>query len=573
MGSGKTEAAFALAARMLNAGHCDGVFMGLPTMTTADSQASRQAESYRLLFAAGSDPSLTLAHSAAQRSAVLADARASSGRWLTDDRRRRLLADVCVGTIDQALLAAMPTRFAALRIFGLFSKVLIVDEVHAFDGYTSALIEGLLALHAALGGSAILLSATLTAEAKSRFCSAFAAAARFPAPRAEVLGAPAYPLVTEISNHGGAAHAVAPAPRAPRDRKLAFVRSEAEAEAAVLRASDEGCCVAWIRNTVEQAICTARKLAGMHGDVACFHSRMAEADRAERRCALMARFGKNSTPEERAGGVVVATSVIEQSLDLDFDLVVVDLRPMDGILQAFGRAIRHPRDESGRRLPDGQRDRRPDRPLLVLAPDHADVRGASWYSALLGRAAFVHGDTALLWRTARALSDAGEVRYDNMRELIEAAACERLDAPCPTCLSPAAVTAEGKQIAKRGQGRLVSSGFGPTTGYVDTGGVWDDERIPTRDGDDTVEVVLVRTEDGGTRPYRGEGWASGILRVRVKDFASGVLETGRAAAGVPGYPGAYAVPLRLTEEGSLSHDGSTIRPCVIGPVFGLEWRT
>lgn len=52
------------------------------------------------------------------------------GDWLAVSRRRALLADIGVRTIDQALLAVLPTRFATLRNWGLSRKVLIVDEAH-----------------------------------------------------------------------------------------------------------------------------------------------------------------------------------------------------------------------------------------------------------------------------------------------------------------------------------------------------------------------------------------------------------------------------------------------------------
>ena len=180
-GSGKTEAAVTLAHRLLAAGRADGIFLGLPTMATANAMFGRLANSYRSLFVPEARPSLALAHSradldprfaAALQSEVLppaartvdpADepAEAHCAAWLAEDRRRALLAQVGVGTLDQALLAALPVRHAPLRLQGLTGKVLIVDEAHAFDPYMRRELVALLRFHAALGGSAVLLSATL----------------------------------------------------------------------------------------------------------------------------------------------------------------------------------------------------------------------------------------------------------------------------------------------------------------------------------------------------------------------------------------------------------------------------
>lgn len=179
-GAGKTEAALLLAQRMLLAGKGRGIYFALPTMATADAMFRRARGVARRLFT--TPPSLTLAHGRAGLSSDFRDVKARTGwsddvacgPWLADSRRRALLADVGVGTIDQALLAILPTRFAALRVYGLSSKVLIVDEVHEFGApYVGEELETLLRLHASGGGSAILLTATLPLAQRNRLTRAF----------------------------------------------------------------------------------------------------------------------------------------------------------------------------------------------------------------------------------------------------------------------------------------------------------------------------------------------------------------------------------------------------------------
>jgi CRISPR-associated endonuclease/helicase Cas3 len=211
-GSGKTEAAITLAHRLIAEHRANGLFVALPTMATAGAMFARMRDSYRGLFQADAAPSLALAHGRARLDTrftttilpegpgddISDDTMSSTSQctaWLADGGRRALLAQVGVGTLDQALLAVLPARHAALRQLGLASKVLIIDEVHAYDSYMRAELCALLRMHAAGGGSAILLSATLTQDLRNRFVAAFAQGRGGTAP---VVSDTAYPLMTLV---------------------------------------------------------------------------------------------------------------------------------------------------------------------------------------------------------------------------------------------------------------------------------------------------------------------------------------------------------------------------------------
>ncbi|MEO1711497.1 MAG: CRISPR-associated endonuclease Cas3'', partial [Pseudomonadota bacterium] len=190
-GAGKTEAAVLLAARLMAQGHADGLYFALPTMATANAMYDRLHTIYQRLFADGERPSLVLAHgkrtlndaftdSILNQDAVPPDdpdqhddSAATCAAWIADDRRKSLIAQVGVGTIDQALLAVLPAKHQSMRLWGLAGKILILDEIHSFDAYMSREIETLLEFHAALGGSAILLSATLPEAQRTALASAF----------------------------------------------------------------------------------------------------------------------------------------------------------------------------------------------------------------------------------------------------------------------------------------------------------------------------------------------------------------------------------------------------------------
>jgi CRISPR-associated endonuclease/helicase Cas3 len=244
-GSGKTEAALILAHRLMAAGRAHGLFFALPTMATADAMFARLGASYRRMYSPASRPSLVLAHGQARlhegfRDSILEDAGTSDevgeeeaepagpscAAWIADDRRKAFLAEIGAGTVDQALLAALPIRHAALRLLGLSRRVLIVDEVHAYDPYMRAELCGLLRFQAALGGSAILLSATLPQAMKRDLAEAFQCGGR------ASLVALAYPLATLVGAGRMTEHAVAVRAEAVRRlpvRRLETVEQAAEA--------------------------------------------------------------------------------------------------------------------------------------------------------------------------------------------------------------------------------------------------------------------------------------------------------------------------------------------------------
>lgn len=221
-GAGKTEAAVALVHRLLTAGRARGVYIALPTMATANAMFERLSAAYRRLFAADSDPFIVLVHgrrdlcpgfrnlshdmahddlsdgnaddpSETTASAFCAD-------WIARSNKQAFLAQMGAGTIDQSLLAILPARHQALRLWGLADKVLVIDEAHAYDAYMNKELETLLRFHGALGGSAIILSATLPRLKRQSLIDAF----RLGLGNEEPWNASksAYPLVTIAADAG-----------------------------------------------------------------------------------------------------------------------------------------------------------------------------------------------------------------------------------------------------------------------------------------------------------------------------------------------------------------------------------
>ncbi len=436
-GSGKTEAALMLAHRLITAGRADGLYIGLPTMATSNAMFKRIVERKTHLKLYTERPALLLSHSASrmQQPAGRRDPLTASypeadyskdeesaatqrGAWLSDHRKTALLADLGVGTLDQALLGAIYSRHQALRLLGLARKVLIVDEVHACDDYMQRLLEGLLQFHAAIGGSAILLSATLPAESRRRLAEAYCKGLGRTAPE---LGGKDYPLLTRVAASGAEEIPLQTRPEVARRVQVRLVQDRTQVHEHLAAAHRDGRCACWIRNTVGDALTAVGELleAGIPSDaVDLFHARFALGDRLDIEGRVLDRFGLESGPEQRSGRILVATQVVEQSLDLDFDLMVSDLAPIDLLIQRAGRLRRHPRTADGRWTTT--KDGRGTPTLYVLSPEPTGEPKTDWYSASFPAAAHVYRDHGRLWLTARLLQDLGGIATpDEARVLIE----------------------------------------------------------------------------------------------------------------------------------------------------------
>ena len=503
-GGGKTEAAVTLVHRLIASGRAHGMFLALPTTATANAMFDRMASAYERLFAAESRPSLALAHGKASLDPRFAPAfaggpehreRPSSGdpadetaeshcsSWLADDRRRALLAEVGVGTIDQALLAVLPVRHATLRQFGLRGKVLVIDEAHAFDPYMREELRTLLQFHAAMGGSAVLLSATLPHATCQALVDAFRKGlGAAPA----VLRSTEYPLATLTGAGTVQEQACAPRKGLPRTVTVTRAADERAVLARVLAAERAGAAVAWVRNTVDDALAAAALLRAEGLEPMVFHARFAMCDRLLIEAAVLRRFGKNAEAADRAG-ILVATQVVESSLDLDFDLLCTDLAPMDSLIQRAGRLFRHERE---RVLVAPE--------MVVLSPEPVDAPGSGWIADLLPGTAAVYRNPAVLWRGARALFAAGAlVTPDDMRPMIEAAA----EGDVPEGLAAQTYRAVGVDQAAGGIARQNVLDF--RRGYTPGSGAWEpDTHTPTRLEDrPQITLRLARREGDRIVPY------------------------------------------------------------------------
>ena len=566
-GAGKTESALILAQRLIAAGAASGLYFALPTMATSNAMHERMAGVYHLMFAEDAKPSLVLAHGrrennrqffevrepipAARNEVEDADetAQKTHARWIADDRRKAFFAHAGAGTIDQALLAALPRKYQALRLWALADRVLIVDEAHAYDAYVSRELERLIEFHTALGGSTIILSATLPQVARNAFVAAWSAGAGVK-PRA--VASKAYPLITAVSCERFEEKPVEARSDLCRSVPVRRIGGFEEAAGHVAALARDGAPVAWIRNAVDDAIEACEALEKQGAKPLLLHARFAMGDRLEKEQEIKSRLGRESTPEQRRGFVLVGTQILEQSLDYDVDAMVSDLAPVDLMIQRAGRLWRHP-NRKGRLAPCL---------LMVFSPDPDGPVDADWYRAMSKRAAAVYAHHGIVWRSAKALFDAGEIRApEGLRELI-AKAYDPLY--FPPALEAASLKAEGAAKAGTSTAEIVlltlAKGYGG-----DNRGWSSDVDISTRleDGP-SATFRLARLDGGEAIPWRvpqeagaealRRAWALSEVRVQ-KRLASGVPDPeGAAARAVAAAKQAWSkweqdIPLLLLEQG------------------------
>jgi CRISPR-associated endonuclease/helicase Cas3 len=496
-GAGKTEAALILAQRMMAAGKGRGLYFALPTTATADAMFDRMRPVLGRLFQGR--PSLALAHGRRLLSDAFAEVRGAAGdspedaacaAWLADDRRRSLLAEIGVGTIDQALMAVLPTRFSTLRLWALSNRVLIVDEAHAYDPYMETQLRALLRFHAMLGGSAIVMTATLPRRMRDGYVSAFRAGlGASDAPLGERNG---YPALSVMAASAAETFEPAPAPAMVRRVEVERLPDASAAVSAVVEAARAGAACVWVRNAVDDAIAAAATLRDHAVETEILHARFAMGDRLEIERRVVARFGK--TGEGRAGRVLVATQVVEASLDLDFDMMVSDLAPIGALIQRGGRLWRHMDARPAERRPvPGPR-------LRVVSPDPSAATSDRWLHEVLDRGAYVYPQDAQ-WRTADALFRAGAINApDGLRALIEAVHGDE-PAQLPDPLAGTELDTQGRALSEAGQALVNVANAGDAYAQERMAHVFDDRKYPTRLGEEQVTLVLARREGGKLRPW------------------------------------------------------------------------
>ncbi|MDX1971079.1 MAG: CRISPR-associated helicase Cas3' [Candidatus Sumerlaeia bacterium] len=386
MGEGKTETALYAASYWLKHFNQKGVYLGLPTQATSNAMYKRVDEWVSRVFETGTVESLlvhgglihpeyyeqkkyrnnSLKIGSVQEFGTESGAETVADEWFLNNKRA-LLAPFGTGTIDQALIGALRCKHWFVRLSGLAGKTIIFDEIHAYDAYTSELIARLLEYLARLECTVVLLSATLPASKRQDFVKAFTGKEL----KLENTTETSYPLMIAWPDAGGKVIAKSGFETSHRAKKSLALEQlpwnlEAAVHSFVSRLGAKG-CGAFLVNTVDEAQQAYRLIkahyASQLDELILFHARFTAGDRSAIEKKVLQLFGKgNNRPKGKA--ILVATQVVEQSLDLDFDLMATTIAPIDLILQRSGRLHRHERS--------GTRGEHESPILLIRSPEGSE---------------------------------------------------------------------------------------------------------------------------------------------------------------------------------------------------------
>ncbi len=513
MGGGKTEAALAVAEYLAEKSRRNGIYFALPTQATSDAIFPRITQWIGNLGATVGQ-SITLAHGKAQFNDEFISLRAFDGQTNVDDdedtslmvhqwfkgRKKSMLSDFVVGTIDQLLLAALKQKHLMLRHLGLAQKVVIIDECHAYDAYMSQYLERALQWLGAYQVPVIVLSATLPMAQRKAVINAylnvddadrletdlFGNPIESPANNAPWTESREYPLITYTDGDE------------VLQKALVWQEEDKEIQLAYLQASDltqrlqellcDGGCAGVIVNTVKKAQEIAKELRAHFGEEAVnlLHSRFLAPDRTSKEQALLRALGKPSVATERPKlRIDIGTQVLEQSLDIDFDVLVTELAPMDLVLQRMGRLHRHKRQ-------------RPERLQGAQCYVMGDVDEMQASEIIYGRY-LLERTRELLPEHIRLPHDIPELvhqTYACVSENEESEASSEINSDLKSYLHRLALKRERAQ--KYRLGRVWPDNNHHLVGWLDLDLSDQHGEAAVRDSDDTVEVLLVQDRGAGT---------------------------------------------------------------------------
>lgn len=418
-GSGKTELALLHAWRLLDAGLADSIVFALPTQATANAMLGRLEQLATVLFE--NAPNLILAHGRSnyQESFITLkdaaqpkteqgseEALVQCAQWLAQSRKRVFLGQIGVCTVDQVLVSVLPVRHNFVRGFGVGRSVLIVDEVHAYDAYMYGLLSGVLQQQKLSGGSVILLSATLPSGQKQQLAQAWGYNKPLP-------DQTPYPLITQLADNQNRPEAKTLAILDADDiepEKTLTLSLEVSADLLpseslkqqIQDAVAAGTQVCVICNLVDAAQGLYSEFqqrfteAGLAADqLDLFHSRFTFHDRQQKERKVISTFGRSSKQESfnsarKRGHLLIATQVVEQSLDICFDWMITQLCPVDLLFQRLGRLHRHAENHL-------------QRPAQYQIPQ-CTVLGSD--SDKFDLHELIYGNSRVLWRTQKLLENA-----------------------------------------------------------------------------------------------------------------------------------------------------------------------
>lgn len=360
MGIGKTEIALTAAEQLGYSSGRDGLYIGLPTQATTNAMFDRVNEWLENIAEEENEHvSIKLMHGKSMFNQTysnlphaenIVDEDDDSGTvtvnsWFSG--KKSILTKFTVGTIDNLLLMGLKQKHLFLRHFGFSGKVVVIDEAHAYDAYMNSYLYKAIEWLGAYHVPVVVLSATLPKDKRIKLFESYLRGKFGKKWKDKVIfpdnweSEEAYPLLSYLDGtHVGQVTDFGNAD-AVQKKSVHIHRLDASDEEIienVLEMTRDGGIAGIIVNTVKRA----QKLAELvPGDVKLMvlHSAFLAPDRAKKEKKLQDTIGKHGNRPQRM--IVIGTQVLEQSLDIDFDVLYTDIAPMDLILQRIGRLHRH----------------------------------------------------------------------------------------------------------------------------------------------------------------------------------------------------------------------------------------
>lgn len=350
MGEGKTEAALHASEILASRFGLGGVMFALPTQATADGlfprirgwieSMSEDSPGFHTMFLAHGKSRYnknynTLDHIGFRRPTENTD-HGVVHDWFTG-KRKGILSDFVIGTVDQVLMMGLRQRHTEMRHLGLSGKVVVIDECHAYDAYMGSYLTLALKWLGSYNVPVILLSATLPPERRSALIEAYTGNRPV---QSELEREERYPLITYSDGSEIKTHCPEQSGRS-LDVSIEVINDD-DLMGLVESVSSSGGYVGIIVNTVRRAQNIASGLMSLLGSdaVRLLHSGFTSMDRSRNESSVLESLNsERRAPPYRL--IVVGTQVMEQSMDLDFDVLFTDVCPMDLLLQRIGRLHRH----------------------------------------------------------------------------------------------------------------------------------------------------------------------------------------------------------------------------------------